>query len=211
MENTGFTTIQDWMLNLPLSYREIAIYAIIYGFSQDGESAFCGSLSYIAKKSKVSKDTARRGLQSLVEKGYIQKMEVYKNGVLFNDYKVCNLQGGVAICEGGTSNLLPHNKDIYKEINICSNKRGAFVKPTLSEVQAYCFERGNTIDPQAFIDFYDSNGWMVGKNKMKDWKAAVRTWESRETSRPKAQIVKKQSNLEKLNAMAAELIGGMKV
>ena len=55
-----------------------------------------------------------------------------------------------------------------------------FVPPTVDEVSAYCHERGNGIDPQRFIDHYTSNGWMVGKNKMKDWKAAVRTWEQRE-------------------------------
>lgn len=51
------------------------------------------------------------------------------------------------------------------------------IPPTLEEVSAYCEERHNNIDPQVFIDFYESKGWMVGKNKMKDWKACVRTWE----------------------------------
>ena len=55
-----------------------------------------------------------------------------------------------------------------------------FIPPTVDEVRDYCLERGNGIDPQRFIDHYTSNGWMVGKNKMKDWKAAVRTWEQRE-------------------------------
>ena len=54
-----------------------------------------------------------------------------------------------------------------------------FTPPSLEEVQAYCSERGNGIDAQAFIDFYASKGWLVGKTKMSDWKAAVRTWESR--------------------------------
>lgn len=44
-------------------------------------------------------------------------------------------------------------------------------------VRAYCQERGNGVDPQTFVDFYESKGWMVGKSKMKNWKAAVRTWE----------------------------------
>lgn len=57
------------------------------------------------------------------------------------------------------------------------HKTKRFIKPTLEEVKAYCQERGNNIDPERFIDYYESNGWMVGKNKMKDWKAAVRTWE----------------------------------
>lgn len=55
--------------------------------------------------------------------------------------------------------------------------RSLFVKPTLQEVQAYCQERRNSVDPQAWMDHYESNGWKVGRNPMKDWKAAVRTWE----------------------------------
>ncbi|MBE6121173.1 MAG: hypothetical protein E7190_00485 [Erysipelotrichaceae bacterium] len=52
-----------------------------------------------------------------------------------------------------------------------------FTPPTLEEVQAYCEERHNFVDAEKFIDYYTSNGWKVGKNSMKDWKAAVRTWE----------------------------------
>jgi len=55
------------------------------------------------------------------------------------------------------------------------NKR--FILPTVDEVRAYCIERGNNVDPERFVDYYTSKGWMIGKNKMKDWKAAVRTWE----------------------------------
>lgn len=54
-----------------------------------------------------------------------------------------------------------------------------FTKPTLEEVKNYCEERNNGINPEHFIDFYESKNWMIGKNKMKDWKAAIRTWESR--------------------------------
>lgn len=57
--------------------------------------------------------------------------------------------------------------------------RTRFVPPTLEQVTSYCSERQNNVDPQRFIDFYESKGWMVGKNKMKDWQAAVRTWEQR--------------------------------
>lgn len=55
-----------------------------------------------------------------------------------------------------------------------------FVKPTVEEVAAYCDERKNGVDPEAFFDFYESKGWYVGRNAMKDWRAAVRTWERRE-------------------------------
>lgn len=65
--------------------------------------------------------------------------------------------------------------------------RKRFIPPTVEEVAQYCFERMSKVDPQRFVDYYTSNGWMVGKNKMKDWKAAVRTWEQKEGSnKPKA-------------------------
>lgn len=65
------------------------------------------------------------------------------------------------------------------------NKSNVFIPPEIDEVKKYCEERGNGIDPNSFIDFYASKGWMIGKNKMKDWRAAVRTWERRnnQTSR----------------------------
>lgn len=56
----------------------------------------------------------------------------------------------------------------------------AFQPPTVEEVRDYCIERENVVDPETFVDFYASKGWMVGKTKMKDWKAAVRTWERSE-------------------------------
>lgn len=56
-----------------------------------------------------------------------------------------------------------------------------FTPPTTEEVKAYCEERGNNVDPERFIDFYASKGWKVGNQGMKDWKAAVRTWEKRDT------------------------------
>ena len=67
--------------------------------------------------------------------------------------------------------------EIDKEIDKERVKR--FTPPTLEEVQAYCTERNNNIDAQYFIDYYTSKGWMIGRNKMKDWKASVRTWEKK--------------------------------
>lgn len=55
--------------------------------------------------------------------------------------------------------------------------RAIFLPPTISEVKEYCEKRKNSINPEQFVNFYQSKGWMIGKNKMKDWKAAVRTWE----------------------------------
>lgn len=57
--------------------------------------------------------------------------------------------------------------------------RSRFIPPTVEEVAAYCEERGNGINPQKFVDYYTSNGWMRGKTKIKDWRACVRTWEGK--------------------------------
>ena len=65
-----------------------------------------------------------------------------------------------------------------------------FTPPTIEEVKAYCVERKNNVDAERFVDYYTANGWLVGKNKMKDWKAAVRTWERNSTNFGKAQTGK---------------------
>ncbi len=72
--------------------------------------------------------------------------------------------------EPRTKNQEPINK-------VPREKAKRFCPPALDEIKGYCLERSNTVDPERFIDHYTSNGWQVGKNKMKDWKAAVRTWE----------------------------------
>ena len=69
-------------------------------------------------------------------------------------------------------------KDRLGKVSIEDSRR--FTPPSVEKVKTYCEERRNGIDPQSFIDFYESKGWMVGSNHMKDWKAAVRTWESHE-------------------------------
>ena len=69
-----------------------------------------------------------------------------------------------------------------------------FTPPTVDEVKAYCSERNNNVDAQRFVDYYTSNGWLVGKNKMKDWKAAVRTWERNNTSSSKSSGIEVKSN-----------------
>lgn len=76
------------------------------------------------------------------------------------------------------------DKNINREVSSDTSRRKIFVPPTIEAVQAYCKDRNNKVDAQAFVDFYSSKGWMIGKNKMKDWKAAVRTWERSKSSAP---------------------------
>jgi len=81
-------------------------------------------------------------------------------------------------------NLSNNSNNIY----MCGEKfptqtpRKKFIKPTVEEVRNYCIERKNNVNPEKFIDFYESKDWYIGKNKMKDWKAAVRTWEGRNSN-----------------------------
>lgn len=63
---------------------------------------------------------------------------------------------------------------------ISPSRAPRFSPPSLDEVKAYCRERRNTVDAEKWYDYYTANGWKVGKNPMKDWKAAVRTWEGRD-------------------------------
>ena len=82
-----------------------------------------------------------------------------------------------------------NNKNNNKEKEEENNKErvrekplARFTPPTVQEVTVYCRERGNKVDAQRFVDFYASKGWRVGNQPMKDWKAAVRTWEQRDDS-----------------------------
>jgi len=71
-----------------------------------------------------------------------------------------------------------------KESKEKESKVNKFIKPSILEIESYCIERNNTIDHAKFFNFYESNGWRVGRNSMKDWKAAIRTWEQSEYNKP---------------------------
>jgi hypothetical protein len=75
-----------------------------------------------------------------------------------------------------------------------AKKSNRFKKPTLDELEHYCIERQNKVDIQKFYNFYESNGWKVGKNPMKDWRACVRTWESNSFSDNKQNKTQTQLN-----------------
>lgn len=196
MKDENYIVITGWMINqLKLNTKELIIYAIIYGFSQDEESEYNGSLSYLAKCINSTKKTVIETLKKLVNKKLIIKTEVTKNGIKFCKYKT-NM-GGVKITPGWCKNytgggikITPNNNSNYNiSINTTiNNKNKKFIKPTIEEIKAYCKERKNNVDAEVFYDFYESKGWVVGKSSMKDWKAAVRTWErnrNNTSSKPK--------------------------
>ena len=99
-----------------------------------------------------------------------------------------NCRGVRKILQGGPENSSLYTIKENKEENKDNIKSGAkapdptkkrFMKPTVEEIKSYCMERRNNVDAQRFFDFYESKGWKVGNAQMKDWKAAVRTWENR--------------------------------
>lgn len=91
-----------------------------------------------------------------------------------------------------TTTIEERKKGRREEGNINNTVR--FTPPEIELVREYCLERKNSVDAQAFIDFYSSKGWMIGKNKMKDWKAAVRTWEKNRTGGTSTKPVSKNLN-----------------
>lgn len=96
-----------------------------------------------------------------------------------DDVTECNGYSNVTVTECNADRIRIREEE-DKEIDREGEKKKTakrFTPPTVDEVRAYCQERQNNVDAERFIDHYTSNGWKVGKNPMKDWKAAVRTWE----------------------------------
>jgi hypothetical protein len=110
----------------------------------------------------------------------------YKETVYLEEKAMLEIKGNKAYTEKKELGI-PNGNQVAPQISIDKNsidkinkKNSHFIPPSLEEVQAYCHERNNSIDPEAFIAFYQSKDWKVGNQKMKDWKSAIITWEKRE-------------------------------
>lgn len=179
MENGYALCFNEWALDKDIN-GELGLLLIISSLCS--EKGYCyASNKYLADLFDTTEITISRKLRKLKTKNYIT-IEYEKRGaeiknrfirltrLLTDDYQICKPTVNKNVKENNTSinNININNKEIYKE---------RFKKPTLEDVKEYCEERNNGIDAETFINFYESKGWMVGKNKMKDWKACVRTWE----------------------------------
>ncbi len=140
-------------------------------------------------ESNIEKDTTltpyqqRKAIKKLKELNIIETKRMgvpAKQHFKINEELVVKFLNNLSLSKSTTIN---NNKEIK-----LNNKY--FNKPTIIEIKDYCLERNNNIDANSFFDFYESKGWMVGKNKMKDWKAAVRTWELRENNSKYKKTVK---------------------
>lgn len=92
----------------------------------------------------------------------------------------CNATSNATVTQCNATDKEEDKEIDIEEENIIRAKTTKFIPPTVEEVEAYCFERANRVNAEQFVDFYSAKGWMLGKNKMKDWKAAVRTWERKD-------------------------------
>ena len=165
---------KDLTPNAKLLYAEITALCNMNG-------KCTASTQYFCRLYEVSRGAVQNWLKMLDDNGYINRTVIYKQGTKEIMHRYINLK------DKGSINISTDNTNInISNTNLTdSNKKAFFKKPTLDEVKNYCILRKNNIDAQAFIDFYESKGWQIGKEKMKSWKACVRTWESREKKNPK--------------------------
>jgi hypothetical protein len=111
----------------------------------------------------------------------VTKIDKEVRGIKLCEYKVCTTFTGCAPraqgCAPCAHNTIEENIDINKERE--NKATSKFQKPSLEEVREYCLSRNSPVDPEEFFSFYESNGWKVGKNPMKNWHSAIVTWEKK--------------------------------
>ena len=198
----GWYYVMTQEIRESLEGKEADVFAVIQGFSQEGQGCFYGSLSKLSSFCGIkSKTTTQNILKSLVEKGALIKDEELRNGVKFCSYTINpNWHGMSKIDMGGISEIDTNNKENRNINNTPSNKgKSKFQKPTIEEIRQYCTEKSLHIDAEQFFNFYESKGWVVGKSPMKSWRAAVATWAGRQEQERRSQTrtpQKKESVLE---------------
>ena len=183
-----FTDTDKWkkgfIKNLPAKYKLLWLYILddcnhagIWDTDFEVASIRIGSkinekeaAQVLAEQIKIFDDGNKWFIPKFIDFQYGQLNEnvnAHKSVIkLLDKYDVYNIEGISPVDVAGFEG------EISKPVKF---KR--FKKPTIQEVNEYCIERNNSVNPETFIDFYESNGWKVGKNPMKDWKACVRTWE----------------------------------
>lgn len=153
--------------------------------------AFSNIKDYLDKDGKIYEERCKRGRENGKFGGRPRKeKETDKTNIGLQKPK--ETQQTNIRCVSESDSVSESESDSVSVSDVCiadkpQKKRASrFTPPSVEEVRAYCFERGNNVDPERFVDFYESKGWTVGKNRMRDWKAAVRNWErTNNDNRPK--------------------------
>jgi len=141
----------------------------------------------ISEATGISEKSIRTSLARLEQTGEISKKSASKYSIItickYNDYQTVEQAKGPARGQQGASKGPARgHKQEEEECKEVKNKSivkkpSVFSPPTIEQIIEYCLERKNTVDPEKWHNHYTANGWMVGRSKMKDWKAAVRYWE----------------------------------
>lgn len=218
MKDGTFINIQSWMINdYSLTGNKLTVYAFIYGFSQDDQGCFYGSSSYIIESLKLGRSTVLEILKELEADGLLRKWQEKIDGRVTNCYSAQRpdptANHNPSENDTSTESEPVRKPDVYpsesrtftstetghkKEKNNKANNKAPFATrfspPTVEQVRAYFRERGvppadAQTEADKFVDRYEANGWIVGKTKMKDWKAAARNWlrNRKEWGQPAAQ------------------------
>ena len=175
--------------------------------------AFVSSIPKLAEETELTIREVRTGISHLKTTGEVT-CKSYSKYTVFTINNYCSYQSSdtqndiQATGKRHSNDILTTTIEEKKEIKKGRNNN-IFVPPTVSEVMDYCLERKNKVDAEAFVNFYTANGWVQGKGKpIKDWKAAVRTWErnSRINSPPKNKFNQFQQNEYDFESLEKELM-----
>src|SRR5690606_12856756 len=185
IKDSNYITVQGWMINhLSLKPNELIVYAVIFGFSQDGESSFEGSLSYLCDITKSTKPTIISILKKLVESDLVIKTSETKNNLIFNKYKANleiiedfngsknSLMGYAKNLNGGSKNSLPNNNSNNNSNTDTRKGIKKFLPPTEEEVINYFKENGYSEEgAKTAFKYYEAGNWHDAKNNpIKSWK-----------------------------------------
>ena len=138
---------------------------------------------------------------------YRQRIETDKTNVQTNLRQISEKSPPEIEIELEKDIEIEKEKEIHSSAKSTTTKRKRFEKPSISDIKQYCIERNNNVNAEQFFDYYESNGWKVGKNSMKDWKAAVRTWERSEYRKPTQKKNSKQDAINDLRDLMNEYGG----
>ena len=139
------------------------------------------SYDTIQERTNLSRNAVGKALSRLEEEGYIKKHKRFGSSTVYELMAPASSIQADTISSTESDTTVVRNPVHKPSINHQEEPPLRFKPPTVGEVAEYCMQRNNGVDAQRFVDYYAARGWMIGKNKMKDWKAAVRTWEKRST------------------------------